>query len=64
MLYAGGCVYCQSENGECVVFRAAQEFEELSRNDLEERSFASFAAADEALFIRTETQLYRIENGL
>jgi hypothetical protein len=33
----------------------------LAKNALNERSLASFAAADNALFIRTENDLYRIK---
>ena len=58
---AGGKIYCQSEAGECVIFNAGDTYQEIARNDLEERSFASFAAADGALFIRTETQLFRVD---
>ena len=60
-LYAEGRIYVQSEDGECVVFAAADEFRELARNDLGERSLASFAVADQALIIRTSEAVYRIE---
>ena len=60
-IHAGGRIYCQSEDGECIVFRAAEAFDELSRNDLGERSLASFAADGAALLIRTDSHLYRIQ---
>jgi hypothetical protein len=49
-----------SEDGICTVLRAGQKFEKLARNKLDERTLASPAAADGALFIRTEKNLYRI----
>jgi outer membrane protein assembly factor BamB len=60
-LYADGKVYFQAEEGTAVVIRAAREFKQLARNDLGERTLASYAAADDALFIRTQEHLYRIE---
>jgi len=59
-LYADGRIYFQNEQGTCIVVQASKEFRQLAKNSLEERSLASFAAADGALFIRTEKYLYRI----
>jgi outer membrane protein assembly factor BamB len=61
-LYADGKVYVQSEEGIGVVVRAAHRFEELARNDVGARTLASCAAADGALFLRTDRHLYRIES--
>jgi outer membrane protein assembly factor BamB len=60
-LYAGGKIYCQGEDGTGVVLQAGQSFRLLARNDLGEHTLASCAAADGALFIRTQQHLYRIE---
>jgi outer membrane protein assembly factor BamB len=60
-LYADGKVYFQSEEGVGVVVKAGTKFEVLARNAMQERTLASYAAADGALFLRTETELYRIE---
>ena len=38
----------------------AGEYTEIGRNDLAEMSLASPAAAGNALYIRTETKLYKI----
>lgn len=59
-LFADGKIYAQSEEGEGIVFRPGTEFEELSRNQLEARTFASYAVFDSSLLIRSEENLYRI----
>lgn len=60
-LYADGKLYFQSETGETTVVKAGTEFAEIARNLLNDRTFASFAVADSALFIRTEKELFRIQ---
>ena len=60
-LYADGKIYFQSEEGVGTVIKAGKQYEMIAKNDLEERSLASYAAANGALFIRTEEHLYRIE---
>jgi outer membrane protein assembly factor BamB len=60
-LYADGRIYLQDENGTVVVLKAGRQFEPVARNALGERTLASCAAADGALFLRTEKNLYRIE---
>ena len=62
-LYADGKIYFFSELGVTTVIKAAPTFEVLSTNTLDEQQLsASPAAADDALFIRTESYLYRVEN--
>ncbi len=58
---ADGKIYIPSEEGTGFVFKAAKKFELVAKNDLGERSLATFAAADGALFVRTEKHLYRIQ---
>jgi outer membrane protein assembly factor BamB len=60
--YADGKVYFQDEHGTATVVQAGTEGEELARNTFADgaRTFASYAVADDALFIRSETHLYRI----
>lgn len=60
-LYADGKIYFQSEDGVTTVIRAGQKFERLVTNTMGERTFASFAVADGVIYLRTETQLYRIQ---
>ena len=43
------------------VFRADKKFESLATSKVNERTFASFAVADNAIYLRTETQLYRFQ---
>lgn len=59
-LLAGDKVYFLSEQGNTTVVRAEKRFSLVAKNVLGERSLASPAAADGALFIRTEKHLYRI----
>ena len=58
---AGGRIYLQSEKGKTYVVQAGKTYKELGRSDLGERTLASYAVAEGALFLRTETSLYRIE---
>jgi outer membrane protein assembly factor BamB len=60
-VHAGGRVYFQSEDGVGTVLKAGRRFERVARNALEERTLASYAAVDGALFLRTAKHLYRIE---
>jgi outer membrane protein assembly factor BamB len=58
---AGDRVYLLNEEGATIVLDArADEYKELARNELGEMSLASPAVAADALFIRTQTRLYRI----
>jgi outer membrane protein assembly factor BamB len=64
-IHAGGRVYFQNEEGTSVVLKAGRQFEKLASNDLGEKTLASYAVADGALFIRGEKNLYKVAaNGL
>jgi outer membrane protein assembly factor BamB len=60
-LFADGKIYFQSEEGVGTVLKAEKKFQLLAKNSLGERTLASYAVADHALFIRTEQHLYRIQ---
>lgn len=62
-LYADGRVYFQDESGTTIVIKASREFAEVARNELagDERTFASFAVVDNALLLRSEGHLYRLD---
>ena len=59
---ADGRIYLQNEEGTGVVLAPGKMFQQLARNSLGERTLASYAVTDGALFIRTEAHLYRIGN--
>jgi outer membrane protein assembly factor BamB len=60
--HTDGKIYLQSEDGVTTVFRAGTKFEKLATSELGERTFASYAVADGAIYLRTETKLYRIQS--
>ncbi len=57
---AEGRVYFQNEAGVGFVVKAGKSYELLATNDLGERTLASYAVADGALFIRSESHLWKI----
>jgi outer membrane protein assembly factor BamB len=60
-VFADGKIYFQSEQGEATVIKAGRKYIVLARNRFPgERTLASYAVADSALFIRTDQNLYRI----
>ena len=59
-VFAEARIYFQNEEGVGYVVRASQEFGLLATNDLAERSLASPAVADGAIYLRTESHLWRI----
>lgn len=60
-IYADGRIYLFSERSVTTVIEPARRFKLLATNSLEGRMMASCAVAGKALFLRTETHLYRIE---
>ncbi|MDG1894253.1 MAG: PQQ-binding-like beta-propeller repeat protein [Fuerstiella sp.] len=61
---ANGLIYFQSETGTTTVVRPGKDYDEVAQNQLgdgEVRTFASFAFVDNAILLRSETSLYRIE---
>jgi outer membrane protein assembly factor BamB len=58
---AGGRIYVFSEEGKATVLEAGREFKLLAENHLDEGFMATPAISGRALFIRTRTHLYRIE---
>ena len=57
---AEGRIYFQNEVGIGFVIKAGTTFELLSKNELGERSLASYAVADGTLFIRTDGHLWKV----
>lgn len=59
-VYADGRIYFQNEAGVGFVVKAGKIFALLAQNDLAERTLASYAVADNTLFIRSESHLWRV----
>jgi outer membrane protein assembly factor BamB len=57
---AGNRVYFLSEEGVTFVLDAGDSYKEIARSDLAEMSLASPAIAGGAIYIRTESKLYKI----
>jgi outer membrane protein assembly factor BamB len=61
-ILADGLLYITSERGIGQVVQATKAgFEEVSRSELKQKTYATFVPSNGALFVRTETQLYRFE---
>jgi outer membrane protein assembly factor BamB len=57
---AEGHIYFQNEEGVGTVLKAGKTFEVLAKNDLAERTLASPAVTDNAIFLRSKSHLWRI----
>jgi outer membrane protein assembly factor BamB len=60
-IYSEGRIYIGSEEGKVYVFTAGREFKLLAENKLTDGIMASPAVSGKALFYRTKTALYRLE---
>lgn len=61
-LYADGRIYVGNRDGATFVIRPGRTFELLATNQLDGQIFASPAAVDRALYLRTDRAVYRLEN--
>ena len=61
VLYAGGRIHFFDEEGQTTIIQPRETLEILARNQLDDGFMASPAVADGALFLRTTTHLYRIQ---
>jgi len=59
---AGGHIYFLSEEGVTTVVKPGKTYELVAKNDLGERALASPAPADGAMFLRTQSHLWRVAN--
>jgi len=59
-VFADGRLYFQNETGTGYVLKPGTTFELLAKNELGERTLASYAVDDGTLFIRGEQHLFRI----
>jgi len=60
-IYAHGLIYFFDEHGKCAVIRPGKTFDLVAENQLDGRILASPAVSGNALFIRTDSAIYRIE---
>jgi outer membrane protein assembly factor BamB len=60
-LTADGKIYLFSEEGKTTVLAASRDFKNLAENQLGDGFMASPAVSGNALFLRSRTRLYRIE---
>ncbi|HUT02003.1 MAG TPA: PQQ-binding-like beta-propeller repeat protein, partial [Phycisphaerae bacterium] len=60
-IHADGRIYLFGHRGVITVIEPGREYKALAVNRLDGRMMASPAVAGKALFLRTETHLYRIE---
>ena len=63
LLYARGRIYCFSKKGVTTVLKEGPQPQILAENKLDGVFMASPAVADESLFLRTKTHLYRIDSA-
>ena len=60
-ILADGRIYLFSEEGKAVVVAAAPEFKKIAEGKFDDGFMASPAVSGKALFLRTRTALYRVE---
>lgn len=60
-ILVGDRLYLTNEAGLTTVLRAGRTYEPLSENDLQERTLASAAVADGAIYMRTANAIYRLQ---
>ncbi|MCB1063104.1 MAG: PQQ-binding-like beta-propeller repeat protein [Verrucomicrobiae bacterium] len=59
-IYADGKIYFQNGEGVGTVIRPGRKFDKIAENDIGEHGLASYGVTEGALFIRTDTKLFRI----
>lgn len=62
-VYADGRLYVFNTQGKATVLKPGRTFEVLATNELADGCLASPAVAGKALYVRTRTHLYRIEDA-
>src|SRR5204863_1250222 len=62
-IYAAGNIYLCSEEGKTTLVKAGRQFTKVSENTLPDGFMASPAEVGNALYLRTRTHLYRIEDA-
>jgi outer membrane protein assembly factor BamB len=62
-LYADGHIYLLNEEGETTVIAPGPDFKKLASSTLEGRTLASLAVSGQAIYLRTDRNLYRIQEA-
>ncbi|HYR58495.1 MAG TPA: PQQ-binding-like beta-propeller repeat protein [Chthoniobacteraceae bacterium] len=61
-IYADGRIYMGNEEGKLAVLAPGREFKVLAENKFDDGFMSSPAVSGKALYLRTRTSLYRVEN--
>lgn len=61
-VFAEGRIYFQNESGTTYVVKAGRGYELLATNDIDDRTLASLVPTDGAIFLRSESHLWKIGN--
>ena len=59
-VHFNGMIYFLDEQGKTTVIKAGRKFEIIAENKIKERTLASFAISEGAIYIRSEKSLFRI----
>ncbi len=62
-VYAAGRIYSSDQDGKTCVFKTGREYRQLAINKLDEGCMASPAVSGKAIYLRTKTCLYRLEES-
>jgi outer membrane protein assembly factor BamB len=60
-IFAQGRIYFLNEEGESIVIEPGKEFKKLATNQLDGQTLASMAVSGKAIFIRSASHLYRLQ---
>ena len=63
-VFADGKIFVQSEEGVGTVLKAGKTFEVLSKNELKERTLASYAVDEGVIYIRGAEHLFRVQQPI
>ncbi len=60
-IFADGHIFLLDEKGDTTILKPGRSYEEVAKNSINEKTQASYAIGDGALFIRGEKSLFRIQ---
>jgi len=62
-IHGAGRIYVSDQDGKTIAFKPGREYEQLAANKLDDGCMASPAVSGKAIYLRTKTCLYRIEES-